>query len=404
MSADPPPRPLRRLWRKLALLVLSLAVVDQALQWTVLRDGLLLGIHVAPFDPPLFSDTQRRLLEQYEEQLADPGTFARRSLFDAHLGWCPRPGMRRRLRTYDWAGAREGLRALPEQRTAARRIALVGCSFTEGHEVEATESWAAQLEALAPDLELANLGVGGYGADQAYLRALRDALPLEPDEVWLGLYPSGVQRTTTHFSPLQLHWRARSVLFKPRLSLNGDGGLEVLPSPAQAPEDVPRLLSDQAALFAALATDHWVRRAPAAYAARGSRWQHHSGLARLAVTLLERGGRDPYASLRDEDSEVFQVHLALVRDLRRTLADSGRVLRVVILPDSRDVAEAGAAPPWMRLVAAIEAEGVPVLDASRTLALAGGAQASDLWQPEGHYSPRANRLVAEALHAAWLEE
>ena len=403
MPAELPARPRRRLGRKLALLVLSLAVVDQALHWTVLRDGLLRGTHVAPFDPPLFSDTQRRLLEQYEDQLADPGTFSRRSLFDPDLGWCPRPGMRRRLRSYDWAGAREGLRALPEQRSAARRIALVGCSFTEGHEVEATESWAAQLEALAPELEVANLGVGGYGADQAYLRALRDALPLEPDEVWLGLYPSGVVRTTTHFSPVQLHWRARAVLFKPRLEVTADG-VVVIPSPAQAPEDVPRLLSDQSALFEALATDHWVRRTPAAYAPRGSRWQHHSGLARLALTWLEHGGRDSHAWLRDEESEVFRVHLALLRDLHHALAADGRVLRIVILPDSGDLEAKQGVAPWSPLVDAIEAENIPVLDVSETLILAGGAQASDLWQPEGHYSPRANRLVAEALYAAWLVE
>lgn len=392
-----PPRK-GRLRRKLALLVLSMVIVDQALQWTVLRDGLFLKQPIAPFEPPIFTDRQQRLLDEYVARLDNPQAFERRSLFDAELGWCPKPGMRRNGRSYDWSGSRIGLRPLPRQRSAAKRIALVGCSFTEGLEVESHESWAARLEEMHPELEVANLGFGGFGMDQAYLRAMRDALPLEPDEVWLGLFPSGVLRTSTHFSPVHLHWHARGVLFKPRLRATRDLGLEVIPSPAKTPEDIPRLLADQTAFFEAMQTDHWVARVPGAYAPRGSRWLHRSGFGRLFLTFLEAGGRDSTPFLRDRESDIYRLHLALILDLHETLQAQGRILRVLVLPGSPDLEARREGAPWADLIAEVEAAGITTLDPSD------GLTGEGLWQPEGHYSPRANRIVAEAISAGWLSE
>lgn len=412
MSAAPPAPPrsrgARRLPRLLALAALTVVLVDQGLQWTVLRDGRFLSQRVIPFDPPLFSELQDRLLREYEEDLADPARFERTSMFDADLGWCPRPETRRAGRTYDRVGARIGHAALPLERpSGARLVALVGCSFTEGHEVEAHESWAALVEASDADLLVANLGVGGYGVDQALLRARRDALPLEPDEVWLGFYPGGVLRTTTHFPPIQYKWRARGVLFKPRFVLDTRGEPELVPSPARTPGDVPRLIRSQRDLFDAIAdTDLWVRRAPAAYAPRGASWVHRSALARLGVTWYEHRGRDAAAWLRDETSEVHRLHRAMILALRADVEAAGARFRVLILPASPDLARRAAEGGgyWDSLRVELVGAGVEVLDTSPALAAAGGAEEPGLWMPGGHYSPRANELVAETVAERWLGE
>ncbi len=392
--------------RKLALAAISLVVLDQALQWSVLRDGEFLGVRIAPFGRPLFSRTQEHLLEKFEEQLADPTGFERHSVFDSDLGWCPRAGMRRGGRTYDWAGARIGLAPLPRERASDERlVALVGCSFTEGHEVADHQSWAALLEADPHGLRIANLGVGGYGVDQALLRARRDALRLEPAEVWLGFFPGGALRVTTQFPPIQSKWRARGVLFKPRFLLGEDGSLELVPSPAREPTDVPRLLRDPAALFGALRCgDAWVRRAPAAYAPRGSHWVHYSAFARLLTTWYEHGGRQVVPRLRDTGDEVYRLQRALILGLRDEVAGSGARFRVVVLPSAPDLAQHArdGRGYWGALLEELNAAGIEVLDPSARLQAAGGADEPSLWMPGGHYSPAANALVAEEIAQNWL--
>lgn len=395
----------RRRLRPLALAVVAAVAVDQALLWTVLGDGELLGHPVAPYAPPLFTSGQESLLRRYEGWLEEPRVFERRSLFDPELGWCPRPGMRRGSREYDRVGARVGIAPLPEERPAGSRlVALVGCSFTEGHEVEGDESWAARLEEEHEDLLVANLGVGGYGVDQALLRARRDALPIAPDEVWLGFFPGGVLRSTTHFPPIQNKW-ARGVLFKPRFVLAADGALELVESPAREPSDVPRLLHDQRALFEAVAeTDLWVRRVPAAFAPLGSRWVHRTALGRLVMTWREHGDREIAPWLRDETSEVFRLHRALVLALRDEVAARGARFRLVVLPSGLALAQRArdGRGYWEGLTDELRAAGVEVLDASKALQAAGGAEEPGLWMPEGHYSPEANAVVAREIAERWL--
>jgi hypothetical protein len=62
-----------------------------------------------------------------------------------------------------------------------RRVVCSGDSFTFGYGVGNHQTWCARLEAIAPCLEAVNLGQGGYGVDQAYLRYKRDAGGLRHD-------------------------------------------------------------------------------------------------------------------------------------------------------------------------------------------------------------------------------
>jgi lysophospholipase L1-like esterase len=65
---------------------------------------------------------------------------------------------------------------------AKRRIAVVGDSFTFGLEVRYEDTWPYQLErALGPEFRVLNLGVDGYGVDQAFLRYRRDVLAWRPE-------------------------------------------------------------------------------------------------------------------------------------------------------------------------------------------------------------------------------
>lgn len=63
------------------------------------------------------------------------------------------------------------------------RIAAFGDSFVFCDGEKDSDTWPAQLENLASNIEVLNFGVSGYGFGQSYLRYLKDGLKFHPDVV-----------------------------------------------------------------------------------------------------------------------------------------------------------------------------------------------------------------------------
>lgn len=380
-----------------AAILLVLCVTDRLLARALLGDGWFLGRPVAPFDPPLFSPSQREALERLEAELAAGKPSGK---FDSELGWCNKPDSGFGEFRYDWAGARLGAAPLAAAKTpGVRRVVAVGCSMTHGEEVGAAQAWCARVDELVDGLEVANLGVAAYGVDQALLRLRRDGWSLEPDEVWLGVLPQAALRVTTLFRPLLDHW-SLDVAFKPRFTLDANGALVLEPNPARSLTDVVRLLRDQSALLEALeGRDTWMSRAPLAYAPRGSSWAHGSFAGRVALTLLERSGRDLDACF-DEEHEFGRLYTAIVRTMASECARRNVNFRLLLLPGLSDLlhqAESGRGY-WEDWADRLRAEGIRVIDLSSALREAReGVRA--LFAPGGHYTAEASELVARTLGA-----
>lgn len=83
--------------------------------------------------------------------------------------------------------------ALPEQDASHYNYVCIGDSFTHGDAVLAEEAWPARLAARM-DASVANLGVGGYGIDQAVMRY--DTKKPSCDHVLLGLISGDLERAT----------------------------------------------------------------------------------------------------------------------------------------------------------------------------------------------------------------
>jgi hypothetical protein len=378
---------------RLLLCLGAVVAVDQVVQVAVLDDGYLGSCRIAPFAPPIFAPVQTDALERIRSHLATDD-------FDAELGWCSKAGDGGDAATYDWAGCRIGNKPLARERSpGVRRAVAIGCSFTVGDEVEAHDTWEAELERLVPHLEVANLGVGGYGLDQCLLRLRRDGTRLHPDEVWLGVLPSVMLRTVTTYPPALSHWDF-PVCFKPRFELEPNGELRFVPSPARSLEDVVRLLSSQSDFLDAVGdSDRWVARAPAAYAPFGSSVLHRSSFARVALTLHEMRERSVAAELRDPATELFQLTLQLCRTARNDAERAGAHFKIWLLPDRRDLQDLdqNGSAYWTHWVEALRDDGIDVFELTEALRTAGGATAPRLWAPRTHYSAEGNRVVARAL-------
>jgi hypothetical protein len=106
--------------------------------------------------------------------------------YDADLGWVNKPNvvLQNMFGTGAWVRTngqsfRNASDIAPAVPPGRYRVICSGDSFTFGDGVDNDHTWCQQLTARDPRIEPVNLGEGGYGADQAYLRFLRDARDLQ---------------------------------------------------------------------------------------------------------------------------------------------------------------------------------------------------------------------------------
>lgn len=186
-----------------------------------------------------------RRLRQRALELQNPASLF---VYDADLGWAPRAGARSRddLVSIDASGARTtGRTATAED---PLRVVALGDSFTFGDEVGDEETWPAHLERILAaenpkrPVDVVNLGVNGYGLDQAVLRFERDGASLSPDVVVLGLQPENLLRSLNVVRAI--YFPGTSLPFsKPRLVVDADG-VRVVNRPAAPVNDVLEALAD----------------------------------------------------------------------------------------------------------------------------------------------------------------
>lgn len=291
---------------------------------------------------------------------------------DAVLGWVNLPnvdlpdfygpGVGLRTNSQRFRSAHEFTRAVPAGKT---RVVCSGDSFTFGYGVANDEAWCARLTTLDPRLETVNMGLGGYGVDQAYLWYRRDGTRLDHQLQLLGVL-------TDDFN------RMRSDRFmgygKPLLAVRGDS-LVVTNLP------VPRT--------------SWLER---------RRALHGEAIARLGVVRLSRRllGLDDEpepgrAALANERLRPVVSHI--LADLRR-LNDAKRSRLVVLyLPGAWDYRSDRATDAWRGFMRAeAERQGITFIDLVEELRSVPPSDVDGLFAPNLHFSAAGNAWAAETLH------
>ncbi len=151
--------------------------------------------------------------------------------FDEDLGWSYRPGLSRDVTTENGTRAchfdANGVR-VPSPDTElvgdAPSVLFVGGSFTMGHGLSFEESFVGQFGALeeARGLQVVNLGVQGYGTDQALLALRRHLTRFDVRVVVYTFIPAHIRRNGTRDRRL-LYPKATFLGTKPTFVLDGDG-------------------------------------------------------------------------------------------------------------------------------------------------------------------------------------
>jgi hypothetical protein len=166
------------------------------------------------------------------ERYGSPGAGGPLVRTDPELGWTLRPDVSGLASDEPWqadlATNALGFRDVPhgKKATGVTRVAVLGDSFVFGSGVKQDEPLTRRLAALlGPSFEVVNLGVAGYGTDQALLTLRRWGPRLSPDVVLAGFFWNDVmENASAEMYGMQ----------KPRFVLTGDS-LSLVP-PGAAPE------------------------------------------------------------------------------------------------------------------------------------------------------------------------
>lgn len=380
------------------------------------------GRVVGPVHPPVARI--RRILDDYRNSETS------RMVYAPHTGWEPRAGSVHHdgMYCYNAAGIRvprppteDATDRLPPHAAEHRRnapaddparggfrkyaqrppegtlrIALFGDSFTHGDDVFFRQTWGHRLERRLNEsgssVEVINFGVSAYGMDQAFLRWGEIGRTFHPDVVLFGFQAENVARNVNIFRGLYAP-NSGIPFTKPRFVLRDDGSLTAVNCPALEPAEIPEAMGHLPDTD--LARHEWFYNPEAE---RGRFW-HRSRFLTLAADVL--GGGSPSWRRRGNvfriDGEPARVTLKLLERFRNDVESTGAEFILVHLPKRADLERllAGRDVPYADLLARVRQKHT-VIDVQPDL-LAAAKQTSLDRLFQRHYSPRGNRIVAQAV-------
>jgi hypothetical protein len=314
--------------------------------------------------------------------------------FDRDLGWSPQPSVDRshinnnnELIRYQHDAA--GLRVDPGNPVppASRRILAFGDSFTYCEEVNFSDCWTQHLQAQLPGTEVLDYGVPAYAPDQAWLRYQREGRGQAPCAVLIGNMVENINRVVNRFRPFYM---GDIPLAKPRFLID-NGQLQLLPSPAQGPED--------------LMNPVWVETNLGPHDA----WYFPGTFVPNPVDSLQVGRVVRSASYRlsrwtwpwwkyQPGSEDFEVLSTVLVQFARQVRSDGATPVVLVFPYANEIvaAQQGRPKTHAPLLDLLAREGIATIDLTDALGLA----ARDHGVEElinSHYRPLGDAVVADAL-------
>lgn len=368
----------------LLLVPLALAeVATRAMTRTLPENGMpaFLGIPLLPYRPD--AARVRAWLAR-----GGGGEYLRA---DSELGWTVIPNGRTSDGRYEAnaqaARARAGVVYATEPPPGRRRVVAVGDSFTHGDGVANEQTWAHRLEQLRGDLEVVNLGVPGYGTDQAFLRWRRDAASLHADFAVLGIWPENVCRNLN----LVRYFLQPASGFsgKPRFLVGADG-IELIGSPVLEGEALVAALAG-GSRPPVMAHEFWAEPADVE-----PRWFQGSRLMRVVHTLgrvYER--RAQRHRLYDgTDPRGIEITVAIAERFATEARARGAEPIVLLIP-MRDLLEEWPGEGDLPLARALRARGIEPIDLGPPMARVVRERGEACcFAPDGHLSVEGNERVA----------
>lgn len=254
-----------------------------------------------------------------------------------------------------------------------RRVLLLGDSFTEAIQVDQTQTFAARLTELAPQVEFVNAGVACYGTVQQLRYLEQTGLDLAPDAVLLQYCSNdlidNIRRWFVGMGP------------RPHARLTAQGAVEI----------VPIDLADYGPFCLPL---------PVGDTARGFLW-HHSMLYRYLTERVWQPARARELERLDyaigpttPPEDRVTIQRLLLDRLATLLAQRGVAFGLVVAPLRSEVEDADAAPD-ADLLAWARDRGVPAVSLLEPMRASRQAGRSPYFARDEHWNATGHRIAAE---------
>ena len=329
---------------------------------------------------------EQRAINEY---LASKDSF---TIYDRNLGWAPRPGSKSRNGLYFYN--EDAIRTPSSDTMISKspslgviRILIFGDSFTHGDDVPFQNTWGHYLENDLKEhninAEILNFGVGGYGMDQAFLRWKKEGRSYKPSIVIFGLQLENMKRNINLIR--QIYNFSTGIPFaKPRFLLK-NGNLLLINVPTPDPQRVVDIMGKFSSWELAQ-YEYWYK--PEEY--------HGNVLLRsklIAFVYSWFKSKIKGHRMHDEDSE--QLSLKIITSLKEDVESAGAKFYVVYLPTRLDIKSIKRKKMIPHLNFFNKLEGVaPVIHPEASFL----KEKTDIKKfiPR-HYSPQANKMVADAI-------
>lgn len=302
------------------------------------------------------------------------------------VGWVNKPGVCRHTRKGEFDVGVEvnsygfrGPECAVEKKPGVFRVLIVGDSFTFGHGAEGNDVYAAQLQELAPDVEVLNAGIVGTGHDQQLVWLQKEGLKFKPDLLVWGFSSADIPRNVVYFRRVaDLHTGLN--FGKPRYVLeSGKLSLKNVPTPAPGDVDgaIEKYLNEERA-----------KRGPVQMFLRHSRL--------FAATV------DAIAELRGR-KEQLDLAAEIAHEFVRTAREAGTEMVVVHLPVEKWLLSKGPMNAAKKrateslLAQLVKDTGVPLVDLWPVFQASKPDDIKKLFIKDGHYSREGHKLVADGI-------
>lgn len=374
---------------------LVFVIVLAGFAWLIVECGCFLLLWAAQHYKglqyiPLSGDTLNRDQAELLRELIEGRT--RYAVHDPFLGWKIKPNGTSTL----YQANAQGIRGNREYSEVAEvdliRIATFGDSFTHGDEVPNSSTWQAQWEALDHSYEVLNFGVGGYGPEQAYLRYVYEGKRFHPQIVLIGFMPENIYRSVNVFRPFYTSGTGL-VFSKPRYFLQSES-LVLLPNPLSSLESYKELLSNSGPVLHELGENDWF-------------YQHRYRRSMLdllpSVRLVKMLWYEMLVAREFSyryESEAFRLSLEILTQFYREAERENAMPVIVVFPNKADLEElrADRRPQYASFELALVDRRMKVIDLAWAFQCDGLKDGThDYFESAGHYSKKANKLVADYL-------
>ncbi|MGI9241038.1 MAG: hypothetical protein ACR2RV_09560 [Verrucomicrobiales bacterium] len=340
------------------------------------------------------------------------------ALFDADVGWVPRPSYQWQSHSISEQGLR-GKRIYPQAPADPdARILCMGDSFTFGYEVEDDQTFPHHGEQLRPGTEWINLGICGAGLTQALKRYRKHGKDFGGKYVVIGYMNNNVKRTVNSYrgfvSPSDTNAFA-----KPYAKIS-DGELSIEPNPYQELSDYQRLLDNEEEEVRGLYELDYLVWSKQRYSKNpvvrtlGYVWERLDGYRNLDILLNRskddrhgpfRPGANPYgASIWHPESLGFQANAGVFDLFYNEVIADGREPIIVIFPSAGDVEHrmAGRPDKNIALTEHFDEKGYRYINLLDSLqAFHGDELSTETVFVRTHLNGGANKLLAEEIIKAF---